>query len=214
MNDFIDIYCERLGPGFWAEPLNALSNISFFIAAFFVWTLAKKYSMDHRGTRILVILLLAIGTGSTLFHTIATKWAMLTDTLPILFYQIEFIALYSVHVMRLSPKKTMGVLATFFVTIYVFNLVPESVLNGSVSYVPALLFLSGFAAWHNKNAAREKTGLLLAAGTFLVSLSLRSLDMQLCPEIPFGVHFLWHILNGILLYLTARAYILNARLAA
>lgn len=214
MNEFIDLYCERLGPGLWTEPLNAVSNIAFFLAAFFVWMLAKKNSMDRGGTRILVILLLAIGTGSTLFHTLATKWAMLADTLPILFYQIAFIALYSLNVMRLGTKKTFAILAAFFITIYLFELVPESVLNGSVSYVPALLFLGGFAAWHNRNAAREKRGLLLAAAMFLISLTLRSLDMQLCPEIPFGVHFMWHILNGILLYLTARAYILNARLAA
>lgn len=30
MNEFIDIYCERLGPGLWAEPLNALTNAAFF----------------------------------------------------------------------------------------------------------------------------------------------------------------------------------------
>jgi len=29
----IDAYCERLGPGLLAEPLNALSNAAFFIAA-------------------------------------------------------------------------------------------------------------------------------------------------------------------------------------
>jgi hypothetical protein len=35
--------------------------------------------------------------------------------------------------------------------------------------------------------------------------------MQFCPEMPVGLHFLWHMLNGLVLYLTARAYILNAR---
>src|SRR5688572_14997475 len=99
MNEFIDIYCERLGPGFWAEPLNALSNISFFIAAFFAWQLAKKYLMFHRGTMILIGLLVCIGTGSFLFHTLAVRWAMLTDTIPILLFQIQFIALYCAHVM-------------------------------------------------------------------------------------------------------------------
>jgi hypothetical protein len=27
--DPIDAYCERLGPGLWAEPLNALTNLAF-----------------------------------------------------------------------------------------------------------------------------------------------------------------------------------------
>ncbi len=38
----IDLYCERTDPGFWAEPLNALSNIVFFIAGFLGLYTAKK----------------------------------------------------------------------------------------------------------------------------------------------------------------------------
>ena len=29
----IDNYCERLDPGFWAEPLNAVTNAAFVIGA-------------------------------------------------------------------------------------------------------------------------------------------------------------------------------------
>ncbi len=211
MFDFIDLYCERPGPGFWAEPVNALTNISFFIAAFFAWRLAREFSVLHRGTQILLGLLVCIGTGSFLFHTLATRWAMLADTLPILLYQVQFIALYSSHVMRLRPVKTLGLMGLFFLTVYGFGQAPESVLNGSLAYAPAFLFLGGFALWHARHAPREKWGLLLAAGTFLASLTFRSLDLWICPEMALGLHFLWHILNGCLLYLTARAYILNAR---
>ena len=31
----LDGYCERLGPGLWAEPLNFLSNAAFLVAA--IW---------------------------------------------------------------------------------------------------------------------------------------------------------------------------------
>jgi len=27
----LDIYCERVGSGFWDEPLNAITNISFLL---------------------------------------------------------------------------------------------------------------------------------------------------------------------------------------
>ena len=33
--DPIDAYCERLGPGLWAEPLNAVTNLAFLVAALF-----------------------------------------------------------------------------------------------------------------------------------------------------------------------------------
>jgi hypothetical protein len=29
----VDIYCERTDPSFWAEPVNALTNIAFLLAA-------------------------------------------------------------------------------------------------------------------------------------------------------------------------------------
>ena len=35
--DRIDAYCERLGPAFWAEPVNALTNAAFPIAAWVAW---------------------------------------------------------------------------------------------------------------------------------------------------------------------------------
>jgi hypothetical protein len=33
----IDSYCERTGPDFWSEPFNALSNLSFIVAAVVGW---------------------------------------------------------------------------------------------------------------------------------------------------------------------------------
>jgi len=37
----MDLYCERLGPGLWAEPINASSNLTFFIAVWAIWHLAQ-----------------------------------------------------------------------------------------------------------------------------------------------------------------------------
>lgn len=51
--------------------------------------------------------------------------------------------------------------------------------------------------------------MLAAAGTFFVSLAFRTLDQWLCPCLPIGTHFLWHLLNGVLLYLTMKALILH-----
>ncbi len=210
MDDFIDIYCERLGPGFWAEPFNALTNIAFFIAAFFGFQLAKKSGGLNWANLLLVVLLAAIGAGSFLFHTLASEWAQLADVIPILLYQLAFLGLYSRHVMNSSQKSVQSLFFIFLLMIAAAHQVPEDVLNGSVAYLPALFFLVRFALWHSRNAAKEKWLLPAAAGTFVISLTFRSLDMHFCPQMPLGLHFLWHILNGLVLYLTARAYILNA----
>ena len=85
MNEYIDIYCERLEPGLWSEPLNAISNVAFFIAAFLAFNLTREPSRFDWRAAVLILFLAVIGTGSTLFHTFATRWAMLSDVLPILF---------------------------------------------------------------------------------------------------------------------------------
>lgn len=211
MDDFVDIYCERLAPGFWGEPLNAITNIAFFMAAFCAYHLAKKSTGLNWANLLLIVLLAAIGTGSFMFHTQATESAQLADVIPILLYQLAFLGLYSRHVMKASQKSVQSLFFFFMMMIVASHQVPDEILNGSVAYLPALFYLTRFAIWHYRNAAQEKWLLPAAAGIFVVSLTFRSLDMQFCPYMPLGLHFLWHMLNGLLLYLTARAYVLNAR---
>lgn len=207
MNDYIDIYCERLSPGLLAEPLNAITNLSFIIAAIAAYLYAKKSNQTSWQSLSLIALLFIIGIGSALFHTFATFWAMLSDTLPILFYQIAFILLYSRFIMNKSPLVTALIFLAFIATIFGFAQLPSQWLNGSLQYAPAFIFLCALGLWHAFNIEKEKFTLIAAAFIFLISLSFRSIDMQICPQIPIGTHFLWHCFNGLLLYLTTRSYI-------
>lgn len=211
MNDFIDIYCERTGPEFWAEPLNAISNIAFFIAAFAALYLARKKGGPDRRTGILIALIFIIGAGSFLFHTFATAWAQASDTIPILLYQVVFLYLYGRDIIGLKKLYALRLVGGFFITIFLFAQLPQSLLNGSISYLPALLFVGGLGVYHWKKGKNKPFTLLCAAAFFTVSLTFRSLDMAVCSAIPAGLHYFWHGLNGAVLYLTARAYILNTK---
>jgi hypothetical protein len=68
--DPIDAYCERLGPGLWAEPLNAVTNLAFIVAAVICLHGVSGIPRPPLGLA-LVIILAAIGVGSGLFHTFA-----------------------------------------------------------------------------------------------------------------------------------------------
>ena len=68
----IDNYCERLDPGFWAEPLNALTNLAFLIAAVAAWRLAVRHNVLTTDIIVLIGLIAAVGIGSGAFHTFAT----------------------------------------------------------------------------------------------------------------------------------------------
>ena len=39
----------------------------------------------------------------------------------------------------------------------------------------------------------------------VVAVSLRTVDLALCGIWPWGTHFLWHMLNAAVLYLSAHA---------
>ncbi len=38
----IGLYCERVGPEFWAGPINAISNLSFVITALWGGSSARQ----------------------------------------------------------------------------------------------------------------------------------------------------------------------------
>ncbi|MGF1526463.1 MAG: ceramidase domain-containing protein, partial [Candidatus Competibacterales bacterium] len=89
----IDAYCERVDPTFWAEPLNAVTNAAFLLAAFWVWRATTRSDRFDPGVGLLVALIGLIGMGSFLFHTVATRWAALTDVVPIALFIVTFFVL-------------------------------------------------------------------------------------------------------------------------
>lgn len=157
-----------------------------------------------------MVLLCAIGTGSTLFHTFATKATMLMDVIPILLYQIAFIGFYTRDIMKLNRMKTTILFAVFAALTVIAENIPIYILNGSLSYAPSILFLFGFGLWHRKNIEQEKNILLFASGVFALSLTFRSIDIAICNALAVGTHFLWHALNGVVLYMAIRSYVRRA----
>lgn len=207
MTEHIDNYCERTDGTFWSEPLNAVSNASFIVAAVAILMLARRRGALDAPTGLLAALMATIGVGSFLFHTVATRWAMLADVLPILAYQVAFILLYLRRAARASVVVTAGVLAAFFGLGVLFGRLPRELMNGSLGYAPALIVLLGLAIVHARNAPREPGLLGAAAALFVVSLTFRSIDMVVCDAFPPGTHVFWHLTNGVVLYLSTRAFI-------
>lgn len=205
----MDLYCERCGqPGFWAEPLNALSNVSFLIAAFFAWRSANRHRNHSSELRILIALAAVVGVGSFLFHTLATVWAMYLDVIPILLFQLDFIWLYARRQMGLNHAKSA--LLLFFLLASSLPLLPlRDVMNGSLSYLPAWLMLLGFAFYHIRQSKHQPWQLMIAAILLFVALTFRTIDKGVCDTLPQGTHFLWHLINGATFFLVMQSLIVN-----
>jgi hypothetical protein len=209
MNVLVDIYCERTAMGLLNEPLNFLTNIAFLIAAFLVFKLAKEKGQLDASMMFMVGILGAIGIGSGLFHSFATGWAQLLDVFPILLFQIYFIYFYARRVIRWGEKLSAVLLAFFLMIVVLFSEMPQDIMNGSIGYVPALLFMGWLGIYHRCAGKEAPYALLGAAFIFLVSLTLRTIDNALCAAFPFGTHFVWHILNAAVLYLVMRGLIVG-----
>ena len=204
----IDLYCERLDSSFWAEPINALTNIAFIVAAWIVWNHGHHQSRLSYPIWLLIGLMSSIGIGSFLFHTYATKLTMVLDILPILLFQFVFMWVYSRRIIQMPTIYAAGLLVTYMFFAVLGGQFPH-LLNGSLSYLPAIFLLLGFGLYHLIQKKHEKYILLIALAVFLMALVFRTIDTMICPYFPVGTHFMWHLINGFLVYLSARALMLN-----
>jgi hypothetical protein len=79
----LGLYCERSAPGFWGEPLNAVSNLAFLVAAFLCWRMLERGGGRDLPSVWLIALMVLIGVGSGAFHTLPSRTTVLMDVVPI-----------------------------------------------------------------------------------------------------------------------------------
>jgi hypothetical protein len=204
MWETIDNYCERLAPDFWAEPVNAITNAAFLLAAFALLRCYRGKAMHDKPVLLLIFMVALVGMGSFLFHTFANGLTLWMDVVPIML----FVLLYLFFAQRRffgSSKAKAGLWLLVFVGLAVLAAkTPEPYrFNGSVEYFPCLLALVVIAALVKMPQVAKL--LWLSAAVFTVSLTFRSIDMAMCDSLALGTHFLWHCFNGALLYLLVRA---------
>lgn len=223
--DQVNCYCERaFSPDFWAEPLNALSNLAFIVAAVMVYAdlRASRVTTGRRRILALIVLLMIVGVGSFLFHTYATEWSRFADIAPI----AVFVAVYIV--LALNWFLGLGIAFSVLVSVSVVGLTVAmflfgTALNGSLAYAPALVSLLAVGTWLHRRGHGATDWILSAFCVFFVSLTFRTIDgwPEAAPlgclvhetgdkTVTIGTHPLWHLLNAVTLYLLLRAAILYA----
>lgn len=217
-------YCERgRNPAFWAEPLNALSNAAFLIAAVAALMLWQRWRHDlsgaprRAGTELaLILVVLVIGIGSFLFHTYATRWAVIADVVPITIFMIVYLGYALRRFLTLGWLATLASVAVFMLALREADMLRchgGPCLNGSVGYLPALAVLIGIGGWLGHQRHPAARWILGAGAIFAVSLTFRTLDRAICPQTALlggrvlGTHFIWHMCNATLLYLLLAAAI-------
>lgn len=224
-------YCERgQDPSFWAEPLNAVSNAGFLIVAALAVSRVRRTpaipgsSVERYALWLLVLLSIAIGVGSFLFHTYATRWSRLADVAPIAIFMLGYLTFALRVFLDWSWRRIGGGVAIFIAAsaiaatascpsqlTAVTTFVRDPCLKGPMGYAPALIamLLTGTLLKENHPAGRV---LLTAAGIFLAAIILRWIDTRTCGWFSllghtFGTHVMWHFLNAFTVHMLLSAAI-------
>ncbi len=195
----VDLYCERIATGFWAEPVNALSNVAFVVAAVIAFVRWRRAGAGDWPSLALILVLVAIGLGSFAFHTLATRGAVYLDVIPIAIFIYGYLLLALRRLLALPWRASIEVLVVFFAASRVLPFVAgPGALNGSIDYLPALVAML-IMVWFVP--AEVRRAIWLAALLFVVSLAFRTMDQAACAAFPLGTHFVWHLLNAAVLLL-------------
>jgi hypothetical protein len=215
-NTFVDNYCERLLPGFWDEPLNAISNLAFWLAAWLVWRRWQRMAFTNLqldsaprsgDIKSLLVMLLLIGAGSFAFHTLATRWAGALDVLFIALYLHFYLAVYMHRALGLRWRIAWLGVPLFLVASWALSMLWRQVPGAGAGYLSAWTILLLLCAHSAVLKLPSTQALAAAAACFAVSLSLRQLDMPLCSDWRWGTHFAWHLLNAVTLGFTSWAVV-------
>ena len=187
-------YCERTSFALFDEPINAISNIAFMICGYYLIKNTKEKNS------YLGYLIIFIGAGSFLFHLIPLPLFAFLDVFAI----VLFIYFYNFCLCNkiLKIKKLYSNLLSFLILIasfFIGKILSESFIGSSGFYLGLIIYMFLILFFLKKQALIKH--FLFSTIIFTFSLFLRSMDFYLCEYFfSVGSHFLWHMLNALVLY--------------
>jgi hypothetical protein len=142
-------------------------------------------------------------------------WTAAADVVPIQLFAFGYFAFALRRYLGASAPVTAAGTAAFFGLALALSWAGRAFLpmpaSGSAGYAAFLLGLFGIAAALPRGPAlsRQRRLLAFAGAAFAASLTMRSIDFAVCAGIPLGTHWLWHLLNALVLYWLLRAAVLS-----
>ena len=200
-------YCGRFDSGFWGEPLNSLTNISFPLGSLWAWNIWRQQSSRPIWVLVLIVAAALIGLGSFVFHSQPSPNTLMGDLIPIQIFALLFLAYALRFRLGIAWLITIGLVVGFFAARQVWiMMVPPGFLGGGASHLPALLALGILADQLRRRADPLWRYLVLAIAAYILALIARTFDPVVCAQFPWGLHWLWHLMTAA----TASALVIGA----
>jgi hypothetical protein len=159
----------------------------------------------------MIVAIVAGGVGAFLFHTTATVWAVGLDVLPFLVFMLLVLWLTLTRFFAWPPLMAAIGVAVFIAVVFGGGVVvARGMLPAGAYYLPplAVLVVVAVILWFRGSPAGPSY--FAAALVFAMAFAARELDDPLCPAIPVGTHFVWHLLAALIAFILIRAAILYA----
>lgn len=188
-------YCERVDPGWFAEPLNTMAALAFVLAAVQLWRHGGESGLSWKHERrVLALLVGGIGLTSIAVHTTGYAVWFWLDILLYAAFMLAFWDGFLRHVWGLSGWTRAGIwFLSLVVVASILSILPLGNLAGALLFAPLVLLIVtgvGLCRTTDRRLARD---FLLAGALLVVGLMLRVLDDPLCDWLVVGTHWLWHL---------------------
>lgn len=202
----ISTHCEK-PLGFISEPVNTISNIAFFISAFFIYRMLNKNRSASLHIYRLLLLAILVGLGSTAYHGFNNPYTLILDQLPIYAFIIYSLYIFTSFVSKNLLLRFIIPISLVLVQILVLRNVPAFILDIPTVHITNLLFVTLLLTWFYKRLGKITLKIIPPILIYTLAITVRGFDMPVCPLNNFGTHFLWHILTALTLYLTVKGLI-------
>lgn len=189
------VYCEEM-LNLWGlnQPLNLITNFSFIFVAILLFQ-TKETLCTFKALAALTAL---VGIGSFVFHFLPNPITQLLDVIPIFILCTSLIFQYSKLFFKNENLAYRHAFVFLVSTLFCGFFISEKTLNGSFVYIPIIVFLFFYS--YKDLRSHNSFRLFYITGLFIISFSLRSLDLLSCDYLKHGTHFLWHILCAFTIY--------------
>lgn len=198
------IYCETPLTEAVSFPIEYLNTLSSVVPALF--GLLALIWLWRRGSRqyvlyLIAVLTLATGVGSTLWHGLREPITLAFDAFPGLAAFLLVATVWPYYLGgRLAALLTVVALFGLQFVFMALDLFPEGNGPPISVFVATTIIASGLLVWTYKKAGRLALWGAAMIAAALAAAVFRSVDLAVCDFLPFGTHFLWHILLGAAAY--------------
>ena len=206
MDNFGPIYCDTQHVWwFFHEPVNTLTNFAIIFAAVIAYVYIRRNTQQPPVDALMLAALTVMnGVGSLLWHGLRAPWALPLDVVPAVLF--VFLLAYAWARRMYGIMAGVGITLAFVVLLRVsddvgsiFNLPFPVPIFGSVLLIGLVLV---YLTWRRYGVTLAR----FAAGVLAIGLAaavFRVVDLSVCAYIPFGTHFMWHILLALGAFMSA-----------